>query len=408
MLITESQLNRVLLKEERVNKTYYSDANIDIIAKGFETKINALNPVQVHKGRKFSVFNVFNKTKKPIGFSIVKINTLGIKEVYLDDNGPTLPRTTINPGKVAELFICFEKDKSGISGESLLFAYASAGEQAVSKNLQILVNIVSQKDMMNSAMSACKTNVGANQLNRAITWWKNWLNHDATKKKFAKTWNYDTNTVAKHFQEYNKILAQIKINYVYDIKKNNRGWVATGFNKGYNIPVTINCRVASEIPASEAENLFIHEIQHILDSYHQFHPYADNIFTFYKDMIVDLTSSAPEVNEEQITKRLKSIGFKDMDILRIIDDYKYRVVNDVVHLKNQNELMSTLTEVRRVMGLKPDQTITKQLLIQHANNSDVVVFISQWLYSKKSLTDFLGFSNSIAMNKTTTDDRTFA
>lgn len=408
MLITEDQLNRVLLKEAKTTKTYYSDANIDIIAMGFEEKINALNPVLVFHGMKYSNFEVVNKTKKPIGFAIVKINTLGIKEIYLEGNGPELPRVTIGPGKRVALSICFEKDKSGISTESLLFAYASTGEQAVSKNLQMVVNITSKQEIINNIFSNCKRNVGAEQLKGAITWWKSWLNHDATKKRFAKTWKYDASTVAKHFQEYNKILSQIKINYVYDEKKNNRGWVSTKSNKGYNIPVTINCRIASEMPANDTESLFIHEIQHILDSYHQFHPYADDIFTFYKDMIVDLTSDTPEVNEEQITNRLKSIGFKDMDIIRIIDDYKYRVAEDTLHLKNKNELMSTLTEVRRVMGLKPDQMITKQLLIQHANNSDVVVFISQWLYSKKGLVDFLGFSNSIAMNKSTTDNRTFA
>jgi hypothetical protein len=70
--------------------------------------------------------------------------------------------------------------------------------------------------------------------------------------------------------------------------------------------------------------------------------------------------------------------------------------------------MSTLSEVRRFLKLKPNEKITKEMLIRHSTNVDIRVFMAQWLHSSKSLVEFLNFNNSIAMQKTNTTDRNLA
>lgn len=407
ILVTENQLNRIILSEGVERKRLYTDSNVVISVTEFDTSINAVNPTGIHKGRKYAIGTISNLTKKLITFSIVEKNTPGIKDILLYGVDPKVEKINIKPRSAVKFVFIFEGNKSGISTESLSFSYKSQGTGVVTKTLRIPVKITSTQEISNQVMSSCRRVVSKNELNSALNWWRNWLNNQATKSRFAKTWKYKNDIVEKHFREYQKILSQIKINYTYD-DRNAAAWVKTSLKKGYNIPVNINCKLVVNKSKEEVETILIHEIQHILDSYHKFHPYADDIFTFYKDMFSDLISSTPSVDDTELSRFLKSNGFNDNIIEKIIYDYKWRLKNDITHLKDPNELMSTLTEIRRIMRIRPDQKITKELLIRYANNKDVSAFISQWLYSKKSLSEFLNFSNSIAMNKTTTDYRTLA
>lgn len=407
ILITENQLNRILLSEEVERKRLYTDPNIVISVTEFDTSINAVNPTGIHKGRKYAIGTISNLSKKLITFSIVENNSPGIKDIFLYGVNPKIQKINIKPRSAVKFVFIFEGDKSGITTESLSFSYTSQGTREVTKTLRIPVKITSTQEINNQIMSSCRKIINKDVLNSAINWWKNWLNNRATKDRFAKTWKYNNDVVEKHFREYQKILSQIKLNYTYE-DRNSAAWVYTLFKKGYNIPVNINCRLIGDNNKDYVNNLLIHEIQHILDSYHKFHPYADDIFTYYKNMFSDFISSTPKVNDIELKKFLKSNGFGDNVIEKIIRDYKWRLENDISHLKDPNEVMSTLTQVRRIMGIRPDQKITKELLIRYSNNKGLSIFISQWLYSKKSLSEFLNFSNSIAMNKDNTDYRALA
>jgi hypothetical protein len=245
-----------------------------------------------------------------------------------------------------------------------------------------------------------------------VDWWKTWLNNKATKDRFANLFKYDKNKVERHFVEYNKILDQIKLKYVFSDKPNG-GWVSySKFDDAYDIPITVNCSVASRYGAQDSRSFLIHEIQHILDIYHKFHPYSDdrNIFTFYKNLfsrMIDDPKSTQKVNDAEIKKLLMNSGIK-YNLNDIIYSYKWRLENDVEHLEEPNELMSSLSEVRRALNLKPDQKITVEMLNNNSHNDDVVTFLNQWLYSKKTLFDFLNYNNSIAMGKPNTTDRNLA
>jgi hypothetical protein len=265
-------------------------------------------------------------------------------------------------------------------------------------------------------LERCKKINSDDILKSAVNWWKTWLNDKATKDRFANLFKYDKNKVEKYFVEYNKILDQIKIKYVFS-DKSAGAWVsytqgAYNFGNAKGIPVTINCAIASGYSPQYAKSVMIHEIQHILDIYHKFHPYSDdrNIFTFYKNLLSNVVNdpkSSQKVDEPGLKKLLINSGIKT-NLNDIIYDYKWRLENDVEHLEEPNELMSSLSEVRRELNLRPDQKITIEMLNNNTDNKNVVMFLNQWLHSKKTLFDFLNYNNSIAMGKPNTTDRNLA
>ena len=188
--------------------------------------------------------------------------------------------------------------------------------------------------------------------------------------------------------------------YVFSDKR-NKAWVSPKFfSNGYNLPITINCSMSIDARRDDLNKLLIHEIQHILDDYHKFHPYSD--------MDLDTTSGNPKVNTDVLKKNLRSVGFNDTAVQSIIMSYFFRLKNSINHLKHPNEIMSTLSEVRSILKLTPNQKITKEMIIKNYRKDDIMLFICQWLYSGKTLDNFLNFSNSIAMGKPNTADRNLA
>jgi len=251
-------------------------------------------------------------------------------------------------------------------------------------------------------LNNCKTDRGYDKLKLAVNWWKNWLNNDSTKSKFGKTFNYDNKKVENQFNIYNKLLDGIKLEYVYDTNLPNSAYVSPSVlqrmnirDGGYNIPVTINCGVRD----NDIVSTMTHEIQHILADNHKFHPYSDNIFTFYKDMIfTDKSKELSSVKDKKsnLSNFLVNTGFKPDDVSIIIKNYEWRLENDVHHLKNPNEVNSELIEARKALNLKPGQDITLDMLIKNVDNDVVMMIINIWMYSKKSITQFLSQQNSLA------------
>jgi hypothetical protein len=387
--LTESQINRVLLNEEG-ESTLYKDENFDMKILGFnknEGKI-VLKPGEDGEIK----IELRNFANKPIIFNIVKVSSL-----------ITNLKTT-NTGKQSEIIRQFldytftvPKTKTGTFTAGFTFVYQIVGS---STQITKSINIPFYREGQDERMYTCKSHVNEDLLKEAIDWWKTWLNNQSTKNRFAKSFKYDTSTVEKHFAEYNKILSQIKMEYVFSDKR-NRAWVMPNFlTNGYNLPITINCSMSIDAGRDDLNKLLIHEIQHILDDYHKFHPYSD--------MDLDTTSGNPKVNTDVLKKNLRSVGFNDTTVQSIIMSYFLRLKNSINHLKHPNEIMSTLSEVRSILKLTPNQKITKEMIIGNYRNGDIMLFICQWLYSEKTLDNFLNFSNSIAMGKPNTTNTNLA
>jgi len=275
-------------------------------------------------------------------------------------------------------------------------------------------NRVLLKEQGNTKLDFCKKNVNNDLLLKAKTWWKNWLNNSSSKERFRKTFNYNQNQVERHFAVYNNIINKVKMEYVFQLSNPNHAWVMDG--SPYN-SIIVNCLKTSKSSPSELESLLIHEIQHLLGEYHKFYPYQDDEqVELNSGEWVDKKGLFPIPNDWEglnpggkgaLKTHLISQGFKQ-NVNEIIDEYIWYLENDVAHLRNSTEILSSLNQVRKLLNLRPDQKITKEMLINNSDEEDIIVFICQWLYSKKTLSDFLNFSNSIAMGKSNTTDRNLA
>lgn len=420
ILIKESQYNRVVLNEQSEEKVLYSDNNIEIKASGMDPKSGAymlpklsgeiwiynknnVSPIIVNIEKSSPIFESFDGEKK---YS-KQIKSQYVDVITLDFN------QSIGEGKFMG---------------NLTFVYTIPGKAPVLKSINIpFVRVGTVKGgeikNQNEIYYNCKSIYNSTLLKSDTDWWRNWLKSKSTQQRFANTFGYGLEYVEQIFFQYEKILSQIKMEYVIDKTKPNPGWVRPLLKSGYDVPITINCHVALKLPKSEMENFMIHEIQHVLSSYHRFeHPLQDNFlkdfFNFYKDLLTGSLQSKPKDTEFTVDKNsdtykalykfLASQGFKDITIYELIYMYLWRLRYDEEHLKKSTEILSSLAELRRSLKLNPNQKITKELLINNAMVDAVIAFINQWLYSKKPLSEFLNYYNSLAMGKPNPTDRNLA
>lgn len=426
ILITENQLNKIILTESTEIKTLYSDKNIEIAMYGFNSQIGAVESMD----RKPSL-GVKNISDKPIAFTIQKFNATDTSNTYVSNvkfidkekSGTNL--STVNLTQILKPFyeeyivLNSDKSKDGSFAISFTFFYSATEKNAqpVFKTVRIPIYIRTKEDIAAQYKKEgnCQGKFNQTHLNSAIDWWKKWLNHPTTKAKFARSFKYDNNTVEKHFAQFNKILTQIKIQYVDTpgLLTGVKGSLAYVMHSDSDNIVYVNCSVINlrSFSSGEAKSTFIHEIQHLLNKYHKFYPFQDpkdNVFTYYADMVASSIEGSKKVDVMATYKYLTDVGFSPEQSKKITTHYDWMVKNDELHLKNPNEVMSSLSQIRLTLNLTPDQKITKEMLIANTDKDDVIAFISQWLYSGKSLTNFLDFSNSIAMNKSTSDNRNLA
>jgi hypothetical protein len=425
IVITESQYNRVVLNEQSKNnstqdKVLYSDNNIVIKAFGVDSKSggyilpkseadisisnkNATSPIIVNIEKSSPIFEFFDGKKKyssQIRPKFTDIIIVGLNQ-------------SIGEGRFTG---------------NLTFAYVIPGKAPVVKSINIpfvregtvkSAEIKSQNEIFYN----CKSKYNSDLLKKATDWWKNWLKSKSTQQRFADTFGYGLGYVEQIFFQYVKILDQIKMEYVIDKTRSNAGWVSPKLKSGYNIPIIINCPAAMELSKTETDTFLIHEIQHVLSSYHRFeHPLKDNFFkdffNFYKDLFTGMLKSEPEDKEfkldrnstsyKTLYKFLTSQGFKDDTIDPLLYTYFWRLRYDEDHLKKRNEIRSSLAELRRGLKLNPNQKITKELLINNALNDTVDMFIHQWLFSGQPLSEFLNYYNSLAMGNPNTTDKNLA
>lgn len=249
-----------------------------------------------------------------------------------------------------------------------------------------------------SKSQRCKQSVNNTHLVKAVAWWKNWLNNTTTKAKFAKNHKYDINKVQEIFSKYNNILDNIKIKYVFKYDYPHRAYVdpSDGLTNGYNLPVTINCAFMET--EKDPYSLMVHEVGHVLDFYHNLHPY--NSFKNKKKPSPNKLTSliTGEDETKNLTDNLIKNGFSDYEAEYIAYTYMWRLENDEKHLSDYEEQLSALAQIRLALKLTPEKQITKEMLLNNASNGAVVHYIEQWIYSGLSLQDWLNQSNTIAMN----------
>jgi hypothetical protein len=398
IVITENQYNRLLLKEEDLS--IYKDNNLDMEVQGFDKNTGTV-VLKPNENQQIEIM-VRGWVNKPILFNFIKVSPF-ITDLKTKNTGKK--SEIIRPNGFLDYTFTIPKTKIGTFTVGFTFVYEVVGSSTpITKS----INIPFYRSY-NGVNNKCKT-ISENSLGPAVTWWKNWLNNQATKNRFAKSFNYDNKTVEKHFKKYNEILDEIlnkvKLDYTNDPSSNSAAWVAGGNTIKFGIVpnITVNCS-----KSGAGITLLIHEIQHVLTLYHKFGDYTENILDYGIDHI--LSDNTHEVDDEKLKTFLKSQGFTE-NIDEIIKIYKFYIKRSEMHIRNQNEVVSNLFELRKYLNLKPEQKITKEMLTKYTNkllfHEPVAVFISAWLYSEKTFDDYLNSMNSIAMQKTNTTDRNLA
>jgi hypothetical protein len=390
ILISESQLQTITLNEVKLKdgvREIYQDNNV---------LVSTIDGGELNQ--KFRGFvQVKNLTNQYMTILVEKGNQWGIRGEEEEIEYDKAPIKSYSYSNISFIIDPNKQKEGGYYKTNFNLTYFIKGNR---KTINVNYGWFSAGKKNN--INKCKTDRGYDKLKLAVNWWKNWLNNNITKSKFGKVFNYDNKKVENQFNTYNTILDGIKLEYVYDTNLPNSAYVSPAVLQrmniregGYNIPVTINCGVGD----NDIVSTMTHEIQHILADNHKFHPYSDNIFTFYKDMIFNDKSkelSSVKDKKSNLSNFLVTTGFKPDDVSIIIKDYEWRLENDVHHLKNPNEVNSELIEARKALNLKPGQDITLDMLIKNVDNDAVMMIINIWMYSKKSITQFLSQQNSLA------------
>jgi hypothetical protein len=396
ILISESQLQTITLNEVKLKdgvREIYQDNNV---------VVSTIDGGELNQ--KFRGFvQVKNLTNQYMTIVVEKGNQWGIRgeEEIKYDKAPIKSNSYSN---ISFIIDPNKQKEGGYNKTNFNLTYFIKGNR---KTINVNYGWFSAGKKNN--INKCKTDRGYDKLKLAVNWWKNWLNNNTTKSKFGKVFNYDNKKVENQFNTYNTILDGIKLEYVYDRNLPNSAYVRASLLQktnilegGYNIPITINCAIEN----SDIVSTMTHEIQHILADNHKFHPYSDNIFKWYKDNFFTDTSkelSSIKNKKSNLSNFLVNTGFKPDDVNNIIYYYEWRLENDVHHLKNPNEVNSELSETRKALNLKPGQDITLDMLIKNVGNEAVMMFINVWIYSKKSITQFLSQQNSLAKNTSPID-----
>lgn len=277
----------------------------------------------------------------------------------------------------------YGKNKSELSEQKIIF------EHSVGSKSQVL--------------NACSRKFSQTKYGEAKGWWRDWLNNPITKSKFQNNWNYTKEKTDEIFKDYLEALDTATLIYTFD-EMPNQGWVPgrgsilqwIGITTdGIDYPVYVNCNKNYY----DSYIFFVHELQHILNARHEIHPYEDNIFQGQSDSLKKEFKGELSQRSEAAKRTLIDNGFNELDTLGIVINYEFMLNKDVEHLEKSNEILSSLSEVRVSLNLKPGQNLTKQDLIDNAKNDEVIIFICQWLYSGEPLQTWLNIMNASAMKK---------
>lgn len=401
-IITESQYQN-LISEQKINPYIgQKSQKQNFIIRGFTTNNDNRSPLKLYPDNRYEI-------------------SISLKNISVDKQNILIESVKFSDENRVEDLI-FSQEPIGFNQVGKIYFYLVPYNNTKTElfgNLRISINcLVPQKNSRDSLnfnysyiilpsekrFEGCKSLYNEYELKIATDWFRKWLNDPITKQKFTKAFNYDTKTVEKHFTNYLEILNQIKLEYTFS-NLNNGAWVRPAILQslglrtgGYDVPITINCRISSDGSKKEVQETLIHEIQHILSFYHKLHPFRDDIFNFYSNKFEELVLSDVNVPLEKTIEKLKKEGFSDVGAKKVANHYTWMLKNDYEHLTDGTEKLSALYEVRKYLKLVPGQEITKQMLVENYKYNTICWLLSIWLHSGDRLDEFIKEQNTIAFN----------
>jgi hypothetical protein len=298
-------------------------------------------------------------------------------------------------------------NNGGFNNTTLIVTYY-AGKKQKTFDLSIPFEKPSREETINY----CKGFYNDAELSKAKQTLLSWLNNPVTIEKYMKNWGKSKNTVITIFNDYKNVIKNVGLKYVIEPDDNFLGRIVpmnfnTIFSTAKFLPIEINC-VEDYLKDGRDDNniepLLIHEMQHLLDLVHKWHPEGKSPAR----SLSDLSSLASDVTpaeskkmstEDQIARRLMKDGFTKSNAEDIASDYLFTISKKgTEYTGNDNELASFILGARRFLGLKPGQNITAAHLSANKNQNQIWWLLQFYIQSGLSLQEFLGQINSYAKN----------
>jgi len=228
-----------------------------------------------------------------------------------------------------------------------------------------------------SDMGRCKTLWGKASQN-AIKWWKDWLSDPITKKKFLSNYSDKPYAVTLYYPKYFELLGKIKLNFYNDSMVKINGETTYPDAIAYVMEpdgnIYINC--SSNPTLEDYESILIHEIQHMIYDIKPLNPdekisavFGKNSPKISKEKIKKEFISTPSNNtykfSAEIIAAAKKLNVEPIHIARIKDKHNgtiKRYEHDPGYICRETEKMSNINGIRKLLGVKPGQNITLDMI----------------------------------------------
>jgi hypothetical protein len=260
------------------------------------------------------------------------------------------------------------------------------------------------------------------QLEKSKNYWIQWLSNPITKTKFLNNWkkvekNMTLVEVGNIFKKYIDSLKVLKL-YYFDSKLIPDNADAFAFVNRYEPEkIFVNCSQNDPDPYGT----LIHEMQHMLYNIKPLNPEVQigNVF-------VDSNTKKSTIKtffDIYKTKNLQSRELSNIDIISknlgvapsMLDYFlnvaKYKEKEDPGYVCEETEKMSNITAIRKTLGVKPGQNITKEMVLPYIkgekDHTDVSWMLACWaLKGFPDLNGMLNKINDLAYQNTNSNTRT--
>jgi hypothetical protein len=263
----------------------------------------------------------------------------------------------------------------------------------------------------------CKSTWSKN-LTPAKNYWIQWLSNPITKQKFKKNWNIKNDgKVNDIFKEYIDVLNKLTLVFYdnFNVKHQDIRWsYAYVFPEEDNTKIYVNC---SKNDPNPYETL-VHEIQHILYDIKPLNPekQVGDVFVTNKTVkmspqdFFNVVNSTSTVNQS-IQDTSKNYGFNTNTLSELLSNAKYHEKRRPGYVCRETEKMSNIMAVRKYLGIKPGENITKEMLEPYISGYKDQTDISWILYcwALKGFGDInvmLNKMNNLAYQNTGKDSET--
>lgn len=412
IIITESQLKTIILKEnnseELDERVIYEDDNINLSIWAPQNKVIKMGYGDI----RYIKIKVYNKSKKPLVLTVEGANNWGYRGEY-DLNFTKEPIFPTKYGNIKFSIDGSARSDGGFFNTTLNVMYITGN---VNKNVSLRVGFT--KPSRDETINYCKKFYNDSELEKVKSTLTSWLKDPITMQKYMKNWKKTKEEVNDIFEDYLDIVQKVKFKYTIDPTKDFMGRVEPrNFNNWFKtaafVPVTINCvqkYIESSIKEKNIEPLLIHEIQHLFNLVHPWHPEGEspNKKTSPSDFSSAIISTLDKnvSAEKEVTNRLIQDGFDPIKAKFFVSDY-FRLLSKgkASYLEQSNELASFVLGFRRFLNLKPGEQITQEQLIKNGDQNQAFWILNFYIHSKLPFNQFLSQINSYAKvnnnNKTT-------